>query len=153
MEDRVGNNYLSVINTDELEGNQIRNEIIFETEYDHKFGFNYCFHVSQLSMDKKEYEYWRTVNDIINIDGSLFDPPPGTVKGNLYYENDQEKLVLGYFTVAGISTKRVFANITLTGSSVEPACFPFRPRSQNPPECVDCELLRNSTAVKPDYWP
>ncbi len=151
--DRVGNNYLSIINTEDLQGNLIRDEIIFETEYNHKFGFNYCFHVSQLSINEEEYEYWQTVNDIINIDGSLFDPPPGKVRGNMRYTQDPDKLVLGYFSVAGVGYKRIFANITSTNSSVEPACFPYRPRSQNPPECVDCEILRNSTTDKPDYWP
>jgi hypothetical protein len=92
------------------------------------------------------------VNDIINIDGSLFDPPPGTVKGNLYNAGDPNELILGYFSVSGVSYKRFWANPqSLNVIYIEPKCHSssFRPLS---PDCRDCTTVHSSTLVRPEYW-
>ena len=65
---------------------------------------------SIISMTEEEYNYWKNISAIINRDGSLFDPPPGTVRGNLYNIDNEDDLILGYFSVSAVEYKRYFTN-------------------------------------------
>ncbi len=143
-------NNIKVFDTNELVGNSLTNEPFLLTKYDYRFFFQYCFHSFQYSISKEEYEYWLAVRSIVNIDGSLFDPPPGTVNGNLYNPDDPESPILGYFSVAGVSYNRTFKNATDLEFAVTPRCGPWPPNQ--PQECFNCLTLPLSSTTKPSYW-
>ncbi len=152
VQNNVDLNNLKIFDTRTIDGNTIEEEPFVTTKLDYRFAFQYAFLVRQYAMTEAEYKYWETVNDVISIDGSLFDPPPGTVRGNLRNINDPNEEIVGYFSVSGISTKRFFANPqSLNQVFIEPRCFesPFRPTF---PECMDCTTILNSNLDKPDYW-
>ena len=144
-------NIIKVFDTSELPGSELKNEPFLVTKYDHRFFYMYCFQLFQYAITEDEYEYWLRVRDIVNIDGSLFDPPPGTVTGNLFNANDPEDQILGYFSVAGVSSMRHFTNATAMGYPVSQRCYgsPWRPQY---PECRECTQLVNSSVVRPPYW-
>ena len=145
-------NNLKIFDTRILSSNEISNEPFVTTKLNYRFAYQYCFHVQQYSMTEEEYNYWVTVNDVTNIDGSFFDPPPGTVRGNLFNVDDPDDEIVGYFSVSGLSAKRFFANPqSLNQVFIEPKCFasPWRPTT---PDCYDCTTIYNSSLTKPDYW-
>ena len=144
-------NNLSLLDSRDYEGENISSEPFFDVRLDYRFRINYCFHITQYRMNERELEYWRTVEDVINVDGSFFDPPPGTVRGNLNYTDDDEDLVLGYFSVVGVSSTKAFTSSGLLGANPNPLCPPWPP--QRPDECFDCLVLRGSTQDEPSYWP
>lgn len=148
---RLDLNLIKIFDTNVLMDGKLDAESVLSTEYDYKFSDQYCFHVFQYSMDKREFNYWDQVNDIVNISGNFFDPPPGTVQGNLYNPDDPKEKVLGYFSVVGLSFKRYFVDRDKTGVFVRERCSssPFQPQYQ---ECMDCSMLFNSSTVRPDYW-
>lgn len=145
-------NNLKIFDTRTLEGNRIDEEPFLSTLLNDRFAYNYCFHIFQYAMDEAEFKYWDAVSDIITIDGSLFDPPPGTVRGNLFFEDNPDDVIVGYFSVSGVSSKRFFVNPRDLGSNfVAPRCR--RTFNRNlPSECFDCSMIRGSSLVKPDYW-
>jgi hypothetical protein len=152
VKNQVDLNNLRIFDTRTLNGNQIFDEIIVNTTLDYRFARQYCFHIKQYSMTEEEFLYWDAVNDIINIDGSLFDPPPGTVKGNLFNIDDPHELVVGYFSVNGVQSRRYFANPkSLKQVHIDPKC---RGRYNQPygPDCYDCTTIHNSTLIRPEYW-
>ena len=152
VKDRIGYNKLSIFDTHDLAGDELKDELFFTMTYNYKFAYNYCFHVFQYAVTEDEFKYWDAIGDIIDIDGSLFDPPPGTVRGNLYNVNDPNALILGYFSVAGVSYQREFTNATSLQAAAEPPCMTYRQQGR-PPECNDCLLLSMSTLTEPGYWP
>lgn len=63
--------------------------------------------VKQYSLDKKTYVYWSQLQKITESLGSLFDPLPYQIKGNLHVESDPDEVVIGYFSGGAVSEKRI----------------------------------------------
>jgi len=143
-------NDVRIFDASELSGDLLYDQVIAETEYDFRFGEQFCLHILQFSISEEEYEYWSNVRDLIDIDGSLFDPPPGTLVGNIFNVDDPNDVPVGYFSVASVQLHRQFVNHLDVGVSVRDKCGGFR--RFVPFGCDDCLLLNNSTLVKPDYW-
>lgn len=151
IKENADNNNIAVFDTRELASGVLNDEPFLETNLNYRFASQYCFSVYQYAISEDEYKYWKSVDAIINIDGSLFDPPPGTVRGNLYNPEDPEQQVLGYFSVCGASSVRKFVNGTSIGAYVAPRCSNNQFQGR-PPECYNCLLLFNSSTDRPDYW-
>ncbi len=143
-------NDIRILDATEVNGDVLFEQEIAETEYDFRFGEQFCFHIYQFSISQEEYEYWRTVRELIDIDGSLFDPPPGTVIGNLYNVDDRNDVPVGYFSVASVFLQRAFINTNELEVSVRDKCSGFR--FNVPFGCMNCLDITNSTTVRPSYW-
>lgn len=150
VKNNVDFNNIRIFDTHDLAGGVLRDEPFLNAKYDYRFSVMYCYHLFQYSISEEEYRYWRNVQDIVNIDGSLFDPPPGTVRGNLYNPDDPEDFILGYFSVAGVFYKRQFVNAILLNSSATPRCNTWPPGQYE--ECYDCLKIRGSITERPWYW-
>lgn len=144
-------NKIKVFDTHTLADGRLFDEPFLQLKYDYRFAFQYCLSLYQFAISEAEYRYWEQVRDIVNIDGSLFDPPPGTVTGNLYNPADPNEVVLGYFSVAGVRFRREFLNAVTVGTPIQPRCSPapFRPQY---PECRDCRVIPFSSVERPPYW-
>jgi hypothetical protein len=59
-------------------------------------------------MSEKEYKYWETLKKNTENLGSIFDPQPSFVLGNIQCTNNPDEKVLGYIGAGSVSTKRVF---------------------------------------------
>lgn len=143
-------NDIRIFDMSQVNGGTLLEQVIAETAYDFRFGEQFCFHISQFSISEAEYNYWANIKEVIDIDGSLFDPPPGTVIGNIKNVDDPDDVAVGYFSVASVFFKRYFVNREETGFSVRSKCEGFFLRV--PFACDNCLLLNNSTLIKPDYW-
>jgi hypothetical protein len=133
-----------------------------------KFKYGQSIEVRQYSMTEEAYDYWKKVDDQRTSVGSVFDPPPAQIRGNLTFEDDTEITVFGFFEVSAVTSKRFlieptdFPGLTedlatlLGGSGVNADCNPPSGPSNwwTPPDfCCDCALLTGSTREKPSYWP
>ncbi len=147
-------NNIRIFNTSTLPDGVLFNEPFLDVLLDWRFSRKYCLHILQYAMSEEEYRYWQSVNDVVNVDGSFFDPPPGTVRGNLYNANDPNELVVGYFSVTGVSYNRQFITpATLGLGFIEPKCGGFNPFRPVPAECNNCTVLGGGGSTeKPWYW-
>ena len=105
-------------------------------------------------MDESAYEYFKVVNSQVSQSGGLNAPPPAALLGNLFNPNDASDLILGNFTAAGISTKRLFidrSQITEYAiTSPDPIIL------ENCPTCptsYPCMESFTRTGIKPNGWP
>ena len=133
-------------------GAKINHELFFSTKPDHRFSFNYCFHVIQHTINRESYLYWDKVAKLANQDIGLFDPPLGKVRGNISNAEDNREEVLGNFTVSAVKEKRFFANSLSLEIEVFPLCLDPT-RTELHEYCRDCLKIANSTLVKPGYFP
>jgi len=106
------------------------------------FRGKYHFKVKQLSLTKEAYQYWSSIGTQISSSGSIFEPPPVAITGNITNCDDSDEIVFGYFGAPAISTKSVF----IPASEVP-----------TPPDDIldwpdDCRTLSNSTAIMPSFW-
>ncbi len=68
----------------------------------------YSILIKQYSLSQEAYNYWRHLLEVNQNLGTLFDPIPYSLKGNVYNTGDTRKEVIGYFSASGISEKRIF---------------------------------------------
>jgi len=147
----IDNNNVILANTGDFDDGRIVQEPLIKLAMDARFNILYLFGVSQYTINKDEFDYWTQIEQLINVEGTLFDPPPGILKGNLTNTTDPTKQVQGYFSVVRQATFNRFVNIARKGYFVDSDCF-TRPGANNPAKCVDCTSLNRSTLIKPDYW-
>lgn len=108
------------------------------------------FNVAQISMTSASYDYWKKIRAVVNPTGSIFDPPPAPVQGNIYNTADESELVLGYFEAITVDTIRAYlsySNIPWIEKSY-PYCGVFISKEY----CCDCIRIPNSTYDRPYYW-
>lgn len=141
--------------------------------------FKYSMLVHQHSVSHEEYEFWDKVKKVSETTGGLYDIIPAAVPGNVKSSSDPADLVLGYFSVSGVTSRRIFIRSPLVvpdlyhDKCVEDV-IPRNPRliglgtevwvlnefetetgsvlweiTRNK-ACTDCALFASN--VKPDYW-
>lgn len=65
----------------------------------------YSILVNQLAISQEAYEFWQQLKKNTESLGTLFDPQPSQVTGNIYTEEGEE--VLGYFYATTVTQKRL----------------------------------------------
>ena len=68
----------------------------------------YSIEVTQRAISAQAYSYYRKIELFNESNGSLFDKQQGVIVGNISSIDSPDEQVLGYFEVAGASSKRVF---------------------------------------------
>lgn len=139
----------------------------------------YSLLTTQYSLSKDAYVFWSNVKEQNENLNDLYTTQPFQIRGNINNVHNISEPVLGYFTVAGKSEKRIFVNrpeapvvmqygecklveqdymnfgaLFLTSPAEWPqyATFDNNGVSAYPPqECLDCRE-KGGTIVKPDFW-
>lgn len=136
----------------------------------------YSVLVKQFGLTREEFEYWTDLSKTTQTTGSLFDPLPSQVTGNIKNIKDNKELVFGYFSAATATTKRIFVSprlgrpdVCLTDTLPATACGdPEKECALETsnllagylddstvlaasPYCLDCRL-QGGTIIKPSFW-
>ena len=152
VSEQIDINNLQIFDARELNGTVLFEQPLFSTLFNRRFNVIYCAHIRQMRISEQEFNYWGAVDQLINIDGTLFDPPPASIRGNLRNVNDEDDQIFGYFSVVSQASTRFFIDVTQQGFIADTNCSPFTFR-MNPPECANCTLIANSTRERPAFWP
>jgi Domain of unknown function (DUF4249) len=128
--------------------------------FDKSFNFNQYITVVQRSLNQESYDYWSSLKQVSIPAGSIFDAPPGAIRGNVFNVADKNETPLGFFEVSAVDTLRRNINRTALGNDflfsnycVPPFFSWSAPYSIEPfPECYDCLKLQFSSLNKPWYW-
>jgi hypothetical protein len=148
--------------------------LVFIKNGSEKLSYKYSIKVKQFVMDSVGYAFFRLLKRNTEETGSIFDPQPGNLKGNVENINDPRELVVGYIGAGSSSVKREFFTIpwNYRQDCSELIIVPNRKDSLNhyfagggywpvaedvgqwiaaSLRCVDCRT--RGTNVKPDFWP
>ena len=66
--------------------------------------------LEQYSISQEAYRFLRLAKQQSELSGSVFDPPPANIRGNMISLDDPDEVVLGYFMAAGEARKRIYIN-------------------------------------------
>lgn len=75
-----------------------------------KLYLKYSLLVNQYSISEDAYRYWNEIKEQNAESGSFYTKQPFQVIGNIVNVNDPDEVIFGYFTVAGLSSKRIFVD-------------------------------------------
>jgi len=73
-----------------------------------KLAVRYSILLRQYALDKKGYEFYEMMKKNTEGLGSIFDPQPSEIRGNINCTSDPRELVIGYVSAAVIEEKRFF---------------------------------------------
>jgi len=73
-----------------------------------QLGITYSINVKQYALNEESYNYWTELQKVTESLGTLFDPQPATVLGNIYNVNDDAEVVLGFFDASTVTEQRIF---------------------------------------------
>jgi hypothetical protein len=141
----ITNNDVNIFSDANINGNRIQDRVaIFSPFY--LRGKQYV-EVSQYSLTREAYQFWKLLDEQQTRTGSLFDPQPAPIEGNMYNAEDETELALGYFGASAISRRRLIISAdTVT-------MFPDYEREFIPLGLRDCRLTYpNSTFYPPENW-
>lgn len=140
-----------------------------------KLGVKYSMLVRQFALSQAGFDYYDQLAKITQNIGSIFDPQPSQITGNLRCTTNTSELVLGFFRVGTVETKRIFiartqvpnfttrtpySNClvdTLTRADIlkdKPAIinmFDLGSYLTTSDFCVDCRL-GGGVLKRPDFW-
>lgn len=140
-----------------------------------KLGVKYSILVKQIALSQTGFDYYDQLAKITQNIGSIFDPQPAQITGNIHCTTTPGELALGFFRVGTIETKRIFiahAEVpnfytitgyysctvdTLTEADIikfQPAVINLYDRSRyltTAEFCVDCRL-QGGVLTRPDFW-
>ncbi len=151
---RPDNQLLPLANGSQLERGVLYDKAISTHWVDDTYGEVTYFNIFQESLSLEAYQYWQKINLVLSQRGSIFDSPPGAVRGNIFNTSDQNELVLGYFYASPEDTTRLkVTGGELIGADISPYCgvagFINYDRYL---ECCNCTRIPGSTLEKPWYW-
>lgn len=149
---------------------------------DDRLSVNYSILLRQYAMDKAAYEFYDLMKKNTESIGSIFDPMPSELRGNIHCITNPAETVIGYIAAATITQKRVFiaappgwnfrqgclqefvvknpdsTKTYFAGGALIPISEEKRVEppadgySASSGICVDC-TTRGGSTQKPSYWP
>ncbi|MCB2407360.1 DUF4249 domain-containing protein [Hymenobacter lucidus] len=77
-----------------------------------KLGTRYSIIVRQYALSVEEYVYWEALSKNTENIGTLFDPLPTQLTGNVHNLNDASETVIGFVGAHSLEQKRIFIHYT-----------------------------------------
>lgn len=176
------NNQILVNSTANLQKDEVSQFPINLIPYgDVRLGVLYSIQVKQFAMDTLGFNFFDLLKKNSEQMGTLFDPQPNNIRGNIHNIKDPSEIVIGYVGAGVTSSKRTFFQIpwsyqqncpevkvvpnnkdSLVHYFGQGGYIPLLPETGGGKDttawdagfnlCTDC-TLRGGTNVKPSYWP
>lgn len=132
----------------------------------------YSIEVTQQVLTREAFEYWSELARNNETNGSIFDPFPSQLTGNIRSLDNPQERVMGFFSGGVTQSMRRFiyaglgrleeCSITDTLTRIEVLESDMAIVHKIEPtelywmadhSCIDCRIWGGGTIVKPDYWP
>lgn len=137
----LGNQGIYLAQDDNFNGLSTKIPAGFIEDDGNRFVETYRTVLSQLSISQDAYRFLRLVKQQVEISGSVFDPPPANIRGNMISLDNPEEVVLGYFLAAGETRKTIY----IDGNQLD-----FRQPVTIIPD--DCRVIEGSQLNPPADW-
>jgi len=153
--------------------------LLFIPPFSEKLSVRYSILLKQQALTKEAYEYLSLMKKNTESLGSIFDPQPSELRGNIKCITNPEEGVIGYLTASSFSEKRIFITAVEADwrfnqdcPSIEVEKHPdslkqwlpgYLPYAEGmvmgtqpvyymaPAACVDC-TQRGGNLNRPSYW-
>jgi hypothetical protein len=86
----------------------LNNPITFVSSSSQKIADEYSISVRQYALTPDAYTFWQTLKNNTENLGSIFDPQPSQLTGNIHSLTKPNEPVVGYISAGNVATKRIF---------------------------------------------
>ncbi|MDN5204560.1 DUF4249 domain-containing protein [Fulvivirgaceae bacterium BMA10] len=105
--------------------------------------------VEQHTITARAFQYWDQIKKQREAQGTIFDPIPSPIQGNLFNKTNKDKRVVGFFGASSVVLERMYVRNLERNYAVESDCGNA---PDIPPTCYDCSLRKNATRNKPEWY-
>ncbi len=145
-----------------------------------QIGVRYSANVKQYGLTKEAYQYWDILKKSTQQTGTIFDPQPSQILGNIRCVSNPDEPVIGFVSASWVTEKRIFidrrelvdwvytvpgndCNISSTPANSNFSLFTYADTTYGPyyystpvvviakKDCLDCRR-RGGTDRKPVFW-
>jgi hypothetical protein len=106
------NGSFTVTNDRLFNGADARFPALFIQDDGFRFMERYRVTLDQYSISEGGYNFLKLVSQQLSIQGSVFDPLPANIRGNMLNLDNPAEQVLGYFFVTDVSSQTIYMNRT-----------------------------------------
>lgn len=104
-----------------INGKEIKKRLVHFSPIDIKAPLaRHYIEVKQMAISEEAYLFWQQYEEQRTRTGSIFDPLPSTIIGNVVNEKDDTDFALGFFGVSGVNTRRLLVDPSFISFSDEP---------------------------------
>ena len=138
---------IRILSDKNINGNLIRDESVLISPY-YYYG-NHFVEIKQLSLTREAYQFWQLYQQQTTRTGTIEDPLPSALNGNVYNIQDSTQLALGYFEASDAVSKKYilapqFINSYFTLANITRYIYP---------EQGNCwDVYPNAFQYGPDEW-
>lgn len=116
-----------------------------------KASFKYSVLVRQIALTEDAFKFWNILRKNTELTGTLFDPQPSQLPGNIVSLNDPAEKVIGYISAGAVTEKRLYIR------NAELVSWPQRPSEDSVCKVVDAdpnslEFLSQDTTYGPAFY-
>jgi len=132
---------LSIFKDNLTNGNEITHQVAYIEDDGGRFMNKYMVILEQRSLTKSAFQFFDLLQNQLNIQGNIFDPPPAQIGTNIINLDNPDEDVIGYFGVSDVSRDSLFID---NGQIIE----------RQPTRQVndDCRVIPGSTTNIPTFW-
>lgn len=127
-----------------------RVEIGFASLDYYSFQVKYRLGVKQMSLSRAAFDYWKTVQSQIEGTGSLFQPPFGKLKTNIFNIDGSDE-ALGIFHASAVKNKYLYLRNADVLDKWRQLTVPFW-NCERGVIAEDCRMIFGATTTKPADW-
>lgn len=150
--------YLNILESNSSTSRKVERHPIVFKDIDFRFSRGFSLNVQQYAVSRGSYEFHNSIRNQLESNGSIFDPAPARINGNLSNPNNEDEIVLGYFGAYGLTEKRMFVDSLVSFFPSLTVCL-AEPMHTPPNYCFDCSQYEiggnfNSFARRelPEFW-
>jgi hypothetical protein len=96
------------VSDEDFNGTYQRREIAYIFDDGLRFKDTYRLDVQHLSLSQETQRYLRLIDQQLRLTGSVFDPPPANIRGNILSLDNPDELVLGHFFASDERLLRIY---------------------------------------------
>lgn len=123
------------------DGQMVMNQEVLFLPFERYLGEKHKLKIYQHSLTEEAYDFFRIMEQQKETTGTVFDPPPAEIHGNIFNEKEDDDQVIGFFDASTVSVKEV----TILGKDIDYPDIYFRFPD-------DCRELPGATTEEPAGW-
>ncbi|MEO6548077.1 MAG: DUF4249 domain-containing protein [Ferruginibacter sp.] len=127
-------NEVRLLSDASINGNDIKHQLVGRC-YIYTYG-NPLIDIGQVSLTREAYQFWKRYQEQLTRTGSILDPLPAAIKGNVFNAANTNEFALGYFSASAITHKKaMLIPFSITPYQLELSATQFIPAK--PVACFD----------------
>lgn len=112
FEEKKAEKQFRIYSDNNMNGNEITTLAAYLPDNGGRFDEKYLVRLEQYSLTREAFQFYKLLNDQLQIDGDIFDPPPALISSNIISISNPGTSVIGYFHASDVHRDSIYIEAT-----------------------------------------